>query len=235
MDPILVCTAWPYANGSLHVGHLAGVYVPADVFARYKRLRGFDVLMVSGTDAHGTPVTVRADQEGVSPREVAERYHQEYLGYWRDLGISFDLYTTTMTDNHARVSQDEFMMLLEKGYLFEAESTGFYDPVAKRFLPDTYIEGECPHCHYGRARGNQCENCGRLLEPEDLINPRSRLNPTAQLEQRQTVALLSRPAQARAAAARLGRDRRRTGARTSTASPSTSSRAGCSRAPSRAT
>jgi methionyl-tRNA synthetase len=186
MDPILVCTAWPYANGSLHVGHLAGVYVPADVFARYKRLRGFDVLMVSGTDAHGTPVTVRADQEGVSPREVAERYHREYLGYWRDLGVSFDLYTTTMTENHARVSQDEFMLLLDKGYLFEAESTGFYDPVARRFLPDTYIEGECPHCHYGRARGNQCENCGRLLEPEDLINPRSRLNPEAQLERRQT-------------------------------------------------
>ncbi len=153
MDPILVCTAWPYANGSLHVGHLAGVYVPADVFARYKRLRGFDVLMVSGTDAHGTPVTVRADQEGVSPREVAERYHAEFLGYWRDLGISFDLYTTTMTENHARVSQDEFMLLLDKGYLFEAESTGFYDPVAQRFLPDTYIEGECPHCHYAaRAR-----------------------------------------------------------------------------------
>jgi methionyl-tRNA synthetase len=185
-DPVLVCTAWPYANGSLHVGHLAGVYVPADVFARYKRLRGFDVLMVSGTDSHGTPVTVRADQEGTTPREVAERYHAEYLGYWRDLGISYDLYTSTMTDNHRRVVQDEFMLLLDKGYLFEQESTGFYDPVAQRFLPDTYIEGECPHCHYPRARGNQCENCGRLLEPEDLIRPRSRLNPSATLERRQT-------------------------------------------------
>jgi methionyl-tRNA synthetase len=168
------------------VGHLAGVYVPADVFARYQRLRGNDVLMVSGTDAHGTPVTVRAEQEGVTPREVVERYHAEFLTYWRDLGISFDLYTTTMTDNHREVVQAEFSMLLDKGALFRAKSTGFYDPVARRFLPDTYIEGECPHCHYPRARGNQCENCGRLLEPEDLVNPRSRLNPQATLERRET-------------------------------------------------
>src|SRR5215216_4121552 len=185
-DTILVCTAWPYANGSLHVGHLAGVYVPADVFARYQRLRGYDVLMVSGTDAHGTPVTVRADQEGTTPAEVAQRYHEEFLTYWRDLGISYDLYTTTTTDNHREVVQDEFMMLLDKGYLFREQSTGFYDPVAARFLPDTYIEGECPHCHYAKARGNQCENCGRLLEPEDLIRPHSRLNPDAQLERRET-------------------------------------------------
>jgi len=185
-EPVLVCTAWPYANGSLHVGHLAGVYVPADVFARYLRLRGFDVLMVSGTDAHGTPVTVRADQEGVSPAEVAARYHNEFLTYWRDLGITYDLYTTTTTDNHREVVQDEFMMLLDKGYLYKDRSVGFYDTVAQRFLPDTYIEGECPHCHYARARGNQCENCGRLLEPEDLIQPHSRLNPTAVLERRET-------------------------------------------------
>jgi methionyl-tRNA synthetase len=185
-EPVLVCTAWPYANGSLHVGHLAGVYVPADVFARYQRLRGFDVLMISGTDAHGTPVTVRADQEGTTPAEVAARYHAEFLTYWRDLGVSYDLYTTTTTDNHREVVQDEFMMLLDKGLLYRDRSIGFYDPVAQRFLPDTYIEGECPHCHYARARGNQCENCGRLLEPEDLINPRSRLNPEANLERRET-------------------------------------------------
>jgi methionyl-tRNA synthetase len=185
-QPVLVCTAWPYANGSLHVGHLAGVYVPADVFARYQRLRGYDVLMVSGTDAHGTPVTVRADQEGTTPAEVAARYHAEFLTYWRDLGVSYDLYTTTTTDNHREVVQDEFMMLVNKGLLYRDRSVGFYDPVAHRFLPDTYIEGECPHCHYARARGNQCENCGRLLEPEDLIHPRSRLNPEAALEQRET-------------------------------------------------
>src|SRR6266567_5455391 len=185
-EPILVCTAWPYANGSLHVGHLAGVYVPADVFARYQRLRGYDVLMISGTDAHGTPVTVRADQEGTTPAEVAARYHAEFLNYWRDLVVSYVLYTTTTTENHRVVVQDEFMMLLNKGYLYKNTSVGFFDTVAKRFLPDTYIEGECPHCHYPRARGNQCENCGRLLEPEDLINPRSRLNPDAVLERRET-------------------------------------------------
>jgi methionyl-tRNA synthetase len=185
-EPVLVCTAWPYANGSLHVGHLAGVYVPADVFARYQRLRGKNVLMVSGTDAHGTPVTVRADQERTTPAEVAQRYHEEFLTYWRDLGISYDLYTTTTTENHREVVQDEFMLLLDKGYLFKQRSTGFFDPVANRFLPDTYIEGECPHCHYAKARGNQCENCGRLLEPEDLIRPHSRLNPDAQLERRET-------------------------------------------------
>jgi methionyl-tRNA synthetase len=185
-QPILVCTAWPYANGSLHVGHLAGVYVPADVFARYQRLLGNDVLMISGTDAHGTPVTVRADQEHVTPAEVAARYHAEFLTYWRDLGVSYDLYTTTTTENHKDVVQDEFMMLLDKKLLYKAGSSGFYDPVARRFLPDTYIEGECPYCHYPRARGNQCENCGRLLEPEDLINPYSRLNPDARLERRDT-------------------------------------------------
>ncbi len=185
-EPVLVCTAWPYANGSLHVGHLGGVYVPADIFARYQRLRGKDVLMVSGTDAHGTPVTVRADQEGTTPAEVARRYHDEFLTYWRDLGISYDLYTTTTTDNHRDVVQDEFMMLLDKEYMFKQTSTGFFDPIAQRFLPDTYIEGECPHCHYAKARGNQCENCGRLLEPEDLIRPHSRLNPDAQLERRET-------------------------------------------------
>jgi methionyl-tRNA synthetase len=185
-EPVLVCTAWPYANGSLHVGHLAGVYVPADVFARYQRLLGKDVLMISGTDAHGTPVTVRADQEKTTPAEVAARYHAEFLTYWRDLGVTYDLYTTTTTENHKDVVQDEFMMLLDKKLLYKASSTGFYDPVARRFLPDTYIEGECPHCHYPRARGNQCENCGRLLEPEDLIKPYSRLNPGAQLERRET-------------------------------------------------
>jgi methionyl-tRNA synthetase len=185
-SPVLICTAWPYANGSLHVGHLAGVYVPADVFARYQRFLGKDVLMVSGTDAHGTPVTVRADREGVDPRVIAERYHAEFMTYWRDLGITFDLYTSTMTDNHREVVQEQFRLLLKKKALFEASSAGFYDPIAQRFLPDTYIEGQCPHCQYQSARGNQCENCGRLLEPDDLIKPHSLLNPQAILEKRDT-------------------------------------------------
>src|SRR5437879_336032 len=121
-QPILVCTAWPYANGSLHVGHLAGVYVPADVFARYQRLRGYDVLMISGTDAHGTPVTVRADQEGKPPAEVAARYHAEFLTYWRDLGVSYDLYTTTTNDNPREFVQDALRTLRDQGLLYKARS-----------------------------------------------------------------------------------------------------------------
>jgi methionyl-tRNA synthetase len=178
-DTILVCTAWPYVNGSLHVGHLAGVYVPADTFARFQRLRGNDVLMVSGSDEHGTPITVRAEQEGVSPKEIADRFHEEFLGYWRDLGISYDLYTRTGTDTHRRVVQDEFLMLRDNGYLFEETSEAMFDETAGRFLPDRYVEGTCPHCGYEKARGDQCDNCGRLLDPTDLINPRSRLSGAA--------------------------------------------------------
>ncbi|MCC6175010.1 MAG: methionine--tRNA ligase [Chloroflexi bacterium] len=174
-ETILVCTAWPYVNGSLHVGHLAGVYVPADTFARFQRLRGNDVLMVSGSDEHGTPITVRAEQEGVSPKEIADRYHEEFLGYWRDLGISYDLYTRTGTDTHRRVVQDEFLLLQERGYLFEQTTEAFYDEKAGRFLPDRYVEGVCPNCGYAKARGDQCDNCGKLLDPIDLIEPKSRL------------------------------------------------------------
>jgi len=172
---ILVAVAWPYASGSLHLGHLGGAYLPADVFARYHRIAGNDVLMVSGSDAHGTPITVKADEEGISPREVVERYHPEILGYWESLGISFDLFTTTMTENHAAVTQDVFLVLLGKGYLVKGTSTQYFDPEAQRFLPDRYVEGTCPHCGYREARGDQCENCGRTLDAADLITPRSRL------------------------------------------------------------
>ena len=172
---ILVAVAWPYASGSLHLGHLGGAYLPADIFARYHRIAGNEVLMVSGSDAHGTPITVKADEEGITPREVVERYHPEILGYWESIGISFDLFTTTMTDNHAAVTQDIFLRLLEKGYLVKGTSTQFFDPEAERFLPDRYVEGTCPHCGYPGARGDQCENCGRTLDATDLIDPRSRL------------------------------------------------------------
>jgi methionyl-tRNA synthetase len=178
-DSILVCTAWPYVNGSLHVGHLAGVYVPADTFARFERLRGNHVLMVSGSDEHGTPITVRAEQEGVSPKEIANRYHEEFLGYWRDLGISYDLYTRTGTDTHRRVCQDELILLNDRGYLFEQTSEAFYDEKAGRFLPDRYVEGTCPNCGYDKARGDQCDNCGKLLDPIELINPKSRFSGEA--------------------------------------------------------
>ncbi len=175
-ERILVCTAWPYANASLHPGHMAGVYVPADTFARFQRLRGNEVLMVSGSDCHGTPITVRAEQEGVSPAEIAARFHQEFLGYWERLGISYDLYTTTMTDNHRRVTQDIFLKLLRQGDIFTQTMVSPYDPVVGRFLPDRYVEGTCPNCGYPRARGDQCDNCGRPLDPQQLIAPRSTLS-----------------------------------------------------------
>jgi methionyl-tRNA synthetase len=173
---ILVAVGWPYASGPLHLGHLGGAYLPPDVFARYHRLAGNEVLMVSGSDANGTPITVKAEEMGVTPREVVDTYHPEILGYWDSLGISFDLFTTTMTENHHRVTQDFFRTLLENGYMIKRTSDQFYDPEAERFLPDRYVEGECPHCGFQEARGDQCDNCGRTLDPTDLINPRSRLS-----------------------------------------------------------
>jgi len=173
---ILVAVGWPYASGPLHLGHLGGAYLPPDIFARYHRLAGHEVLMVSGSDANGTPITVKADELGVTPKEVVDRYHPEIVGYWDRLGISFDLFTTTMTVNHHRVTQEFFLNLLEKGYLVKGSSEQFYDPEAGRFLPDRYVEGVCPHCGYTSARGDQCDNCGRTLDPVDLINPRSRLS-----------------------------------------------------------
>ena len=173
---ILVAVAWPYASGPLHLGHLGGAYLPPDIFARYHRLVGHDVLMVSGSDANGTPITVKAEELGIAPREVVDMYHPEILGYWDRLGISFDLFTTTMTENHHRVTQDFFLRLLGNGYLVKDTSEQFYDPQAERFLPDRYVEGTCPHCGYTEARGDQCDNCGRTLDPTDLIDPRSRLS-----------------------------------------------------------
>ncbi|HKX74558.1 MAG TPA: methionine--tRNA ligase [Acidimicrobiia bacterium] len=173
---ILVAVAWPYASGSLHLGHLAGAYLPADIFARYHRRAGNRVLMVSGSDAHGTPITVKADQEGISPAEVVGRYHPEILGYWETVGISFDLFTTTMTDNHRQVTWDIFRRHRKRGTIVEGTSLQFYDPEKERFLPDRYVEGTCPYCGYPSARGDQCDNCGRTLDATDLLNPRSRLS-----------------------------------------------------------
>ena len=173
---ILVAVAWPYANGSLHLGHIAGAYLPADIFARYHRIIGDDVLMVSGSDTHGTPITVRADNEGRTPQEVVDQFHPEFLRYWRELGISFDLFTHTGTENHAAVTHDIFLRLMEHGYIYKGTTSQFYDPQARRFLPDRYVEGTCPHCGYEKARGDQCDNCGRTLDPEHLIDPRSRMS-----------------------------------------------------------
>ncbi|MTV25091.1 methionine--tRNA ligase [Nitriliruptoraceae bacterium ZYF776] len=173
---VLVAVAWPYANGALHLGHLAGAYLPADVFARYHRIVGDRVLMVSGSDAHGTPITVRADNEGITPREVVERYHPEFLRYWQELGISFDLFTSTMTDNHHEVTREVFQALRANGYLEVRTTDQFYDPQVERFLPDRYVEGTCPNCGATDARGDQCDTCGKTLDPGDLIDPRSKLS-----------------------------------------------------------
>jgi len=173
-ENILVAVAWPYANGPLHLGHIAGAYLPADIFARYHRLKGNNVLMVSGSDQHGTPITLKAEQEGISPAEVAGRYHSEFLESWQQLGISFDLFTTTDTTNHAEVVHDIFMRLLDKGHIYKGSMPQAYCPNCKRSLPDRYVEGTCPNCNYNGARGDQCDNCGRTLNPSDLVDVRCR-------------------------------------------------------------
>ena len=155
---------------------MAGVYIPADIFARFHRALGNDVIMVSGSDVHGTPITVRADEEGVDPQVIVDRYHAEFLDYWDKLDISWDLYTTTGTDNHRQVTWDVFRRLRDHGYIDRQVAQQFFDPEAGRFLPDRYVEGTCPHCGYAQARGDQCDNCGRQLDPEDLIEPRSRIS-----------------------------------------------------------
>lgn len=175
---VLVAVAWPYAQGPLHLGHIAGAYLPPDIFARYRRAIGDDVLMVSGSDVHGTPITVKADEMGITPQEVVMKYHPEFLAYWEDLAIQFDLFTTTGTDTHRRVVQGFFMKLLENGYLYKQVSEQYFDEQARRFLPDRYVDGTCPHCGFEHARGDQCDNCGRTLDPTDLIDPKSKLSGT---------------------------------------------------------
>ena len=170
-ERILIGVAWPYANGPLHLGHIAGAYLPADIFARYHRMRGNEVLMVSGSDSHGAPITMRADAEGVPPREVVERFHASFLESWERLGISFDLFTTTMTDNHREVTHDLWRTLQAEDYIYEASMKVAYSPDFDRFLPDRYVRGVCPKCGFEDARGDQCDNCGAILDPVDLGNP----------------------------------------------------------------
>ena len=172
---ILVAVAWPYANGPLHLGHLAGCYLPADIFARYHRMKGNDVLMVSGSDQHGTPITIRAEQEGLTPQEVVDKYHADFVRSWERLGISFDLFTSTGTDNHQEVVHDLFRTLHDRGYIYTDTMLLPYCPSCRRFLPDRYVEGTCPHCADTAARGDQCDNCGKTLDPPDLLAPRCKL------------------------------------------------------------
>lgn len=173
---ILVAVAWPYANGPRHIGHVAGFAVPSDTFARYQRMRGAQVLMVSGTDEHGTPITVEAERRGMSAKEFAD-LNNELIGEdLRRLGISYDLFTRTTTKNHERVVQDIFLQLLRNGGIFSQEQVSAFASTDGRALPDRYIEGTCPHCGDPGARGDQCDNCGLQLDPADLINPRSRID-----------------------------------------------------------
>ena len=172
---IVVNVAWPYANGPRHLGHVSSFGV-ADVFARYHRLRGSKVLMVSGTDEHGTPITFGADEEGIPPREFADRYSRVIVEDLRQLGLTYDCFTRTTTDNHYRVTQDLFTRLYEAGYVVPRTQLGAVSPSTGRTLPDRYIQGTCPICGYTEARGDQCDNCGNQLDPTDLIEPRSRIN-----------------------------------------------------------
>lgn len=174
-ERILVAVAWPYANGSIHLGQAAGAYLPADIFARYHRLQGNDVAMVSGSDSHGTPVTLTAEKRGVSAEVVFGEYHAEFLDNWKRLGISFDLFTSTHTDNHHAVVQDIFLRLLENGYIYKDSMSQPYCEKDNRFLADRYVGGRCPHCNFDGARGDQCDNCGRTLDPEDLLGMTCRL------------------------------------------------------------
>ena len=176
MSHILVNVAWPYANGPRHIGHVAGFGVPSDVYARYERMKGNDVLMVSGTDEHGTPILVEADKEGVSAQELANRYNRVIANDLCDLGLSYDLFTRTTTGNHEKVVQELFKQCLKNGYIYKGTQKVAISPSTGRTLPDRYIEGTCPICGADGARGDQCDDCGNELDPDELINPVSKIN-----------------------------------------------------------
>ncbi len=173
-ERIFIGVGWPYANGSLHLGHIAGAYLPADIFARYHRAKGNEVLMVSGSDQHGTPITIKAEQEGKKPAEIVAYYHREFQESWKKLGIIWDLFTTTGTENHAAVTQDMFQTLLKNGYIYKASTSQPYCPNCQRFLPDRYVEGTCPYCGNTDARGDECEQCGKPLNAAELKSPHCR-------------------------------------------------------------
>ena len=171
-----VTSALPYANGPVHIGHLAGVYVPADIYVRYLRLKKEDVLFIGGSDEHGVPITIRAKKEGITPQDVVDRYHSLIKKSFEEFGISFDVYSRTTSPTHHQLASDFFKTLYDKGEFIEKTSEQYYDEEAKTFLADRYITGECPHCHSEGAYGDQCEKCGTSLSPTDLINPKSAIS-----------------------------------------------------------
>ena len=173
---VLTAVAWPYANGPRHIGHVSGIGVPSDVFSRYQRMAGNRVLMVSGSDEHGTPILVQAEKEGLTPQQTVDKYHRVIAEDLRGLGVTYDLYTRTTTGNHAHVVQEIFLAVHRNGYIVPRTTTGAISPSTGRTLPDRYVEGTCPICGYDGARGDQCDNCGNQLDAAELINPRSRIN-----------------------------------------------------------
>ncbi|MDW7996248.1 MAG: methionine--tRNA ligase, partial [Bacteroidota bacterium] len=186
MERILITAALPYANGYIHLGHCAGAYLPADLYARYARLRGRSVLFICGSDEHGAPVTIAAEQEGLTPRELVERYHRANVEAFSRLGVSFDYYGRTTDPLHYDFAQSFFLALLHRGYLQPREEEQFYDPDAGLFLPDRYVEGTCPNCGYEAARGDQCDRCGAYYNQLELRHPRSRITGKAPIVRRTT-------------------------------------------------
>ena len=175
MERILVCVAWPYADGPVHLGHIMGAYLPADIFKRYHKMIGNEVLMVSGSDEHGTPITIQAEKENVHPSVISEKYHRINEEIFNKMNIDFDIYSRTSSDEHKRIVKDFLLKIYENGYIYENTMISPFCPNCKRFLPDRYVEGTCPYCGYPKARGDQCENCGRTLDPQELINPHCRI------------------------------------------------------------
>ncbi len=172
---IFIGVAWPYVNGDLHVGHLAGYLLPADITARFHRYIGDDVLMASGSDCFGTPITVEADRRGIEPEKLVDEYYPKHLALFKKAGISFDIFTKTTTDNHREIVQKFFLAFLERGYIFKKRAEQYYDPDREKFLPDRYVEGECSHCGFVEARSDQCDSCGRVLDQGELKNPKNKL------------------------------------------------------------
>jgi methionyl-tRNA synthetase len=177
-ENILVAIAWPYANSHIHVGNITGSHLPGDIYARYHRLKGNRVAMVSGSDAHGTPVTVRADAVGTTPLQVYQQYHNTFLELFQKAGIHYDLFTSTHTENHFKVSQAIFLALQKNGFIYMDRQAQWYAPAQRRYLPDRYVEGTCYICGYPNARGDQCDRCGSLLDATQLIDPRSKIDGT---------------------------------------------------------
>lgn len=183
---ILIGVAWPYVNGEKHIGQIAGAYLPPDIFARYQRMVGNDVLVVGGSDTHGTPIMLKAEAEGISPEEVMAKYHTLFVEGLLAMGITYDWYTHTDTQNHWDVTQHMFLRHWETGYIYKAEQKQLFDPQAGMFLADRYVEGTCPICGYSGARGDQCDNCGNLYDALELKNPRSKITGNTELEVRET-------------------------------------------------